>query len=227
MDTHNFKTIAKYHGPLKQKFGVPRQAGLVEELAGQIVFAEEYRNKDALRGLGDFSHLWLIWVFSENKAQEKFKASVRPPRLGGDKTLGVWATRSPNRPNQIGLSAVELESIELDSPDGPIIHVKGADLVDGTPILDIKPYLPYADIISGADGGFAQVKPEGALRIVWQTANPFESEDSKVLESVLANDPRPAYQDDPERIYGMTYQDKNIKFKVKDDSLFIVQVEDE
>ncbi len=220
------KIIARYEGPLSQKFGVPRQAGIVEEIPGRIIFEPDYRDKQAFRGLEEFSHLWLIWVFSENKIQDKFKPTIRPPRLKGVKRIGVWASRSPNRPNPIGLSAVKIESIDWDNELGPVISVSGADLVDGTPILDIKPYIVYADSIEGAKSGFAQEKPSEKLDITWGIESPFSVNDTAVLENILKQDPRPAYQDDANRVYGMEFMDKNIKFNVVDSKLTILEVEE-
>lgn len=220
------KIIARYEGPLSQKFGVPRQAGIVEEIPGRIIFEPDYRDKQAFRGLEEFSHLWLIWVFSENKIQDKFKPTIRPPRLKGVKRIGVWASRSPNRPNPIGLSAVKIESIDWDNELGPVISVSGADLVDGTPILDIKPYIVYADSIEGAKSGFAQEKPSEKLDITWGIESPFSTKDTAVLENILKQDPRPAYQDDPDRVYGMEYMGKNIRFKVAESELVILDVEE-
>lgn len=224
-DNYNFKVIAHYEGQLKQKFGVPRQAGLAKDLKGRIVFEKEYRDRSAFRGLETRSHIWLIFVFSENKAQTKFKPTVRPPRLGGDKRMGVFATRSPNRPNRIGLSAVKIDKLVWDDDLGPLIYVSGADLVDKTPILDIKPYIPYADSIETAQAGVFSNKPQEKLETVFKTDNIFNAEDTKAIKEVLAQDPRPSYQDDSDREYGFIYKDYNLVFKVKDNAAYVIRIE--
>ena len=248
MEKYNFKKIAEYKGRLIQKFAVPRQAGLVNELEGEIVFSEDYWDKAAFKGLEDISHIWLIYLFSENPDQEKFRPTVRPPRLKGDERMGVWATRSPNRPNRIGLSSVKLKSINWEKNRGPVLKVLGADLVDGTPILDIKPYIPYADIHDDARGGFAQEEPEKEkLKVFWNLDNSSEksekayddidcsngkalelesisASDRQTLEALLSLDPRPAYQNDAERIYGFTFLPYEIKFRVEAKNLYIVSV---
>ena len=220
-----FRTIAVIRTDFPSKFGVPRQSGLVDELVGTVVFEPEYRNREALRGIEEFSHLWLIWLFSENPENKKFAPTVRPPRLGGNVRMGVWATRSPFRPNPIGLSCVRLDHVELDTPDGPVIVVRGADLVDGTPILDIKPYLPFAESHPDARGGFTrQTSVEKPLEVVMpddfrQLWNP---EQLAALRKILSQDPRPRYQDDPERIYGMEFAGRNVKFRIDDGRVFIL-----
>lgn len=211
--------IAYYHGAMKEKFGIPRQPGLVEGLFGQIIFEAEFKNEAALRGLDDFSHIWLIWGFSESQSSE-FRPTVRPPRLHGNERMGVFATRSPFRPNSLGLSAVKLVGIE----DGKIL-VAGADLMDGTPIFDIKPYLPYTDQIPEATGGFASERPsQERLAVLWPEELRGVLEDEVVVTHLLAQDPRPAYQDDSERVYGMRYGDWNIRFRVKDKTLTVVEL---
>lgn len=219
------KVIARIQSAFPEKFGIPRQSGLVEELSAKIVFEPEYRSPESVRGLEEFSHVWLIWEFSET-ARDTWSPTVRPPRLGGNQRIGVFATRSPYRPNPIGLSCVKLERVETDGKLGPVIHVKGADLMDGTPIYDIKPYLPYADCHPDAVGGFAAERPEGGLKVnipqPWSAMIP-EGERA-ALEGVLAQDPRPAYQRDPERSYGLTFAGLEVRFKVEEDVLTVCQV---
>lgn len=219
------KPIAHIRTDFGTKFGVPRQSGVVDALTARIVFQPEYRNPDALRGLTDFSHLWLIWHFSEVK-QEGWSPTVRPPRLGGNTRMGVFATRSPYRPNPIGLSSVRLVAVDLDTPDGPVITVAGADLMDGTPILDIKPYLAYTDSHPEAAGGFVtgltdrsvQVQcPEELLATLPEEVRPR-------LLAVLAHDPRPTYQNDPDRVYGMDFAGHNVRFTVADGVLTVVEI---
>ena len=220
------KIIARMRTGFSGKFGIPRQSGLVPSLPGEIVFEPAYRNADALRGLEDFSHLWLIWEFSEAR-REDWSPTVRPPRLGGNRRMGVFATRSPFRPNPIGLSCVKLEEILWRTDQGPVLRVSGADLLDGTPLYDIKPYLPYTDSRPEARGGFA----EGVMG--WRLTVDFpgdllqnlpEAIRSTVLD-LLAQDPRPSYQHDPERIYGMEYAGWNIRFTVAGDQLTVRSVE--
>ena len=214
--------IAHIETAFPSKFGIPRQSGLVPQLRGTIVFEEEYRNPDAVRGLEGYSHLWLIWQFSQafknGGGEGGWSPTVRPPRLGGNKRIGVFATRSPNRPNAIGLSSVEIESIEYSSNRGPLIHVRGADLLDGTPIFDIKPYLPFTDSHPDARGGFADEKKDYALSV----SDPedllavLSEEDREAVTEVLSEDPRPSYQSDPDREYGMEYGRWEIRFTVDD-----------
>lgn len=220
------KTIAHIYTDFPEKFGIPRQSGLVDALQGRIVFEPEYRNPDALRGLSEFSHLWLIWDFSEAHV-ERWSPTVRPPRLGGNKRMGVFATRSPFRPNPIGLSSVRLLGVEQDPIQGPVLLVSGADLMDQTPIYDIKPYLPYTDCHLDALGGFTdpladrtlEVEfPEGLLQLI-----PVEKRDA--LLAILAQDPRPSYQKDPERVYGVSFAQFDIRFTVKSSKLTVFQVE--
>lgn len=216
--------IAHIRSDFPTKFGVPRQAGLVEELRAKIVFAPPYCVPEALRGIEGFSHLWLIWEFSKNKG--KWSPTVRPPRLGGNQRMGVFATRSPFRPNPIGLSCVKLEGVEPDGPDGPVLVVSGADLVDGTPIFDIKPYVPYADCRPEAVGGFAASAPEGALAvdIPPHLLERVRSDCRAALAGVLAQDPRPHYQDDPNRVYGFGFAGLEVRFRVADGVLTVVDV---
>lgn len=211
------KIIAHIQTDFDTKFGIPRQSGLVPELTGRIVFEPEYRNPDALRGLEGFSHLWLIWDFSEAH-REEWSPTVRPPRLGGNVRMGVFATRSPFRPNPIGLSCVEIDGIELNSPDGPIIRVKGADLMNGTPIYDIKPYLPFADSHPEARGGYTdQTKEQPSLAVEFapEVVALYPELKLESLRRVLSQDPRPHYQHDEDRIYGMDFGGKNFHFSIK------------
>lgn len=222
------KIIAHIQTDFKTKFGVPRQSGLVEELKGRVVFEPAYRNPDAVRGLEDFSHIWLIWQFS-GAIRQDWSPTVRPPRLGGNTRLGVFATRSPFRPNPIGLSCVKLEGIETDPSLGPVLVVKGADLMDGTPIYDIKPYLPYADCKPEAAGGFTAAVPRRELTVLFDGAfkNRMPADMAEALEGVLRQDPRPSYQNDPERIYGFVFGGFEVKFRVSDTVLTVVDLQPE
>ena len=217
--------IAHIRSEFPSKFGVPRQAGLVEGLRASVVFEPPCRVADALRGIEGFSHLWLIWEFSENK-KAGWSPTVRPPRLGGNQRMGVFATRSPFRPNPLGLSCVKLEKVELSALDGPVLWVSGADLVDGTPILDIKPYLPYADCRPEAVGGFAGEAPEGRLTVdiprSLLSRVPENCRDA--LRGVLAQDPRPPYQDDPDRVYGFGFAGLEVQFRVGNGVLTVVDI---
>lgn len=219
------KPIAHIRNDLKTKFGVPRQSGLAKSLVSKIVFEPEFRVDDALRGLEDFSHVWLIWGFSEAK-RDDWSPTVRPPRLGGNERLGVFATRSPYRPNSLALSCVKLETIERDQELGSVLVVSGADLMNGTPIYDVKPYLPYADAIPDARGGFA---PDGGktLEVVCDEGviSKLPTEKRSALFELLSRDPRPQYHDDKERVYGMTYGDFEVKFRVDGKTLFIISIE--
>ena len=226
MDTYELKIIARIHTDLPEKFGLPRQSGLIPELRGRIVFEPEYRNTDAVRGVDGYSHLWLIWQFSK-AVRDTWSPLVRPPRLGGNEKMGVFATRSPFRPNALGLSSVELEKVEMDRELGPVIYVRGVDLMDGTPIFDIKPYLAYADSHPDAVGGWTDVVQRKYLQVecgeeFLQKIHPSQHQ---ALLAVLANDPRPRYQDDPQRIYGLTFAAWNIKFRVEGETLYVVEVE--
>ena len=216
--------IAHIETAFPSKFGIPRQSGLVPSLRGTIVFEPEYRNPDAVRGLEGYSHLWLIWQFSQNfknaDTSSGWSPTVRPPRLGGNKRIGVFATRSPNRPNAIGLSSVEIESVEYTSDRGSLIHVRGADLLDGTPIFDIKPYLPFTDSHPDARGGFADEKKDYALTVSDPDGllSVLSDDDRAAVTEVLSEDPRPSYQSDPTREYGMEYGRYEIRFTVDDDN---------
>ena len=220
--------IAKMKSDFPEKFGIPRQSGLVKELQSTIIFEPEYRNSDALRGIEDFSHLWLIWQFSEN-IRTNWSPTVRPPRLGGNARIGVFATRSPFRPNNIGLSCVELIGIEHTQEYGTVIHVAGADLMDGTPIFDIKPYIPYSDCKPNATGGFTDTTARNTLSVNFPTnlltKLPREKQDAAI--GVLAQDPRPSYQKDPDRIYGLPFAGFDIKFKVAENHLTVVDIKEQ
>ena len=210
--------VALYHGALGSKFGIPRQSGLVPSLRGRIVFEPAYRNREALRGLEGFDRIWLIWGFSANKpAKGEWQPTVRPPRLGGNAALGVWATRSPYRPNPLGLSCVALESI-----DGMELVVRGADLMDGTPIYDIKPYVVYADSFPEARSGFAASAPESVLEVCIPASIDMDPRTRETLSALLSLDPRPAYQNEPGRVYGMPFGGKEVHFRVEDHTLTVI-----
>lgn len=219
------KTIAHINTVFPEKFGIPRQSGIVDT-PGYIVFEPPYNNPDAVRGLEEFSHIWLIWEFSESK-REDWSPTVRPPRLGGNTRVGVFASRSPFRPNPIGLSCVELEKIEIDPKQGPVLHVRGVDMLDGTPIFDIKPYLPYSEAKTEARGGFAHKVKDDSMDVFFvpETVENMPPEDIVTIEKLLSQDPRPHYQDDPERIYGMAYKDLEIKFRAEGMSIFVEKIE--
>ena len=224
-ETHTLRVIARIRSDFPTKFGVPRQSGLVEALKSTVVFEPPYRNPDALRGLESFSHIWLIWQFS-GAVRESWSPTVRPPRLGGNARMGVFATRSPFRPNPIGLSAVRLEGIDLHTPDGPVLRVAGADLMDGTPIYDIKPYLAYGDCIPEAGAGYTSSLPERLLEVDvperWLALVPQDRREA--LLGVLAHDPRPSYQRDPERVYGLSFAGLDVRFTVTGDVLTVCQI---
>lgn len=225
-ETIQMKIIARIHTDFAGKFGIPRQAGLVEALRAAVVFEPEYRNADALRGLEGFSHIWLIWQFSET-VRDTWSPTVRPPRLGGNVRMGVFATRSPYRPNAIGLSSVRLEGIRRDLKLGPILDVSGADLMDGTPILDIKPYLAYTDSHPEAAGGFTDPNEWKKLTVDFPTAllERVPEDRRAALIGVLEQDPRPSYQRDSERIYGLTFAGCNIRFTVRLGILTVLSTE--
>ena len=221
--------VAIFHSPLTSKFGIPKQAGVVDNLEGTIVFEKAYRNPDALRGIESFDYLWLIWQFSANK-HEATSLMVRPPRLGGNEKVGVFASRSPFRPNAIGLSSVRLKSVEWDTPQGPVLHVLGADLMDGTPIYDIKPYITYADSHPDARSGFVDTHswtrlevelPESVIQRL-KTDCAFTDSDIQQLVRVLEEDPRPQYHHDPAKIYGMPFKGTDIHFRVSDGKVLII-----
>ena len=219
------RIIAHIHSDFPTKFGIPRQSGLIHELKAAVVFEPEYRNPDALRGLEGYTHIWLIWQFSET-ARQGWSPTVRPPRLGGNTRMGVFASRSPFRPNPVGLSSVRLERIELQSPFGPILHVAGADLMDNTPIYDIKPYLPYVDCHPDAAGGFALQSHEGFLQVNVPSGllERIPPDRRDALLAVLAQDPRPAYQNTPDRVYGMEYAGFEIRFTVSGHTLTVCEI---
>lgn len=226
MIEHKIKVIAHIKTDFKEKFGIPRQSGVVPELIGKIILEKEYRDINAVRGLEDFSHIWLLWQFSENTNNECFP-TIRPPRLGGEERVGVFATRSPFRPNSIGLSSVELDHIELTANDGPVIYVKGADLLDGTPIYDIKPYIPYTDSHAEAKCSFAKSEWERKLEVDFpkEVLNEIEKEKQKSLINILAQDPRPAYKEDSDHIYTMAFADCQVSFTVKNKTLKVLNVQ--
>ncbi len=218
--------IARIYTDFKEKFGIPRQSGIADELEARIVFEPKYRVPEALRGIDGYSHLWLIWQFSEARRDE-WSATVRPPRLGGNKRMGVFATRSPYRPNPIGLSSVRLARIEHTDSEGDVLIVKGADILNGTPIYDIKPYLAYTDSHPEAAGGFITGLTDRSVQVVCDpallTCLPEETRQS--LLAVLAHDPRPTYQKDPERVYGMEFAGYNVRFTVSEGVLTVIAVE--
>lgn len=226
MDLPQFHIIAHIENDFTAKFAIPRQSGLVDSVISRIVFTPEYRNETALRGMEGYSHLWLLWVFSQ-AIREHWSPTVLPPRLGGKTRMGVFATRSPFRPNPIGLSSVRLHGIDLYSPDGPVLYVAGADLMDGTPILDIKPYLAYTDSHPDAKGGFSDPVRDYALEVQFPPALlaqvPEHLRESAI--AILAQDPRPSYQHDPERIYGAAFGGWDFRFQVRDNVLTVVEVE--
>lgn len=215
------KIIARISTPFKTKFGIPRQSGVTPDVKGEIMFEPDYREIEAVRGLEGFSHIWLIWCFSES-VSDKWSPTVRPPRLGGNVRMGVFATRSPFRPNPIGLSSVVLERIEYTDDRGPVLHVRGADLMDGTPIFDIKPYVAYADSHPDASGGFTDTAKFKKLCV--ELGDGVTPPLSEGLIEVLENDPRPRYHDDPERVYGMEYDGREVKFRVRGDTLTVIEI---
>ncbi|MBQ4050895.1 MAG: tRNA (N6-threonylcarbamoyladenosine(37)-N6)-methyltransferase TrmO [Oscillospiraceae bacterium] len=225
-DTVSMQIIARIRSEFPEKFGIPRQAGLVDALKATIVFEPEYRKPEAFRGLEGYSHIWILWQFSE-AVRKDWSPTVRPPRLGGNTRMGVFATRSPFRPNAIGLSSVKLDSIEIDPELGPVLHVSGADLMNGTPIFDVKPYLAYTDSHPDALGGFALQQKEGVLRVEFpaELMEKVPEARREGLTAVLAQDPRPAYQNVPDRVYGMSFGGVEVKFTVKDDLLTVTAVE--
>ncbi len=220
------KIIAYAYTQFPSKFGIPRQSNLVKELKGTIILEPEFRNPDVFRGLDGFSHLWLLWKFSET-TREQWSPLVRPPRLGGNEYRGIFATRSPFRPNPIGLSSVKLERIEMHETLGPILHILGADLMNHTPIYDIKPYLPYTDSHPDATGGFTEDTNRYCLEVEFLDHLTHKLSPSEVtnIREILAQDPRPAYQKDPERIYGFEYAGYEIKFKVQNEKLTVCQID--
>ena len=221
----SMKIIARIHTDFPTKFGIPRQSGLVEDLKSYIVFEPEYRDENALRGIEQFSHLWLIWQFSE-AVREDWSPTVRPPRLGGNKRIGVFATRSPFRPNAIGLSSVKLEGVRMDPRLGPVLDLSCADLMDGTPILDIKPYIPFSDAHPDASDGYTAQTITHQLHVSFpeELMQKVPADKQKALLGVLSQDPRPSYQDDPQRIYGLPFAGMEIRFRVDGDLLTVAEV---
>lgn len=219
------RAIARMKSDFPTKFGIPRQSGLVEDLRSTIIFEPDYRNPDALRGIDGYSHLWLIWQFSETLRQD-WSPTVRPPRLGGNTRMGVFATRSPFRPNSLGLSCVRLLNVEETKDYGTVLHVGGADLMDGTPIFDIKPYIPYGDMHADARGGFTEQAGDFLLHVHFpsELMNHIPTEKRDALLGVLEHDPRPAYQRSPERIYGLSFAGHNIRFQVKETELWVIDI---
>ena len=217
------KVIARIRNAYEEKFGIPRQSGLAEEVVSAVVFEPEFRVDEALRGIDDFSHLWLLWGFDRTE-RETWSPTVRPPRLGGNRRVGVFATRSPFRPNAIGLSCVRLLGLEK-TPEGTVLKVAGADLMNGTPIYDIKPYLPYADCRPEATGGFTDTSEKRRVQVVIpeETGKGLSETEKKALEAVLREDPRPAYQEDPDRVYGFRFGGRNIRFRVADGVLTVLE----
>lgn len=225
MNNVTIQIIARMKSDFSTKFGIPRQSGLVESLRSTIVFEPEFRNTDALRGLTDFSHLWIIWQFSE-AVRKDWSPTVRPPRLGGNTRLGVFATRSPYRPNNLGLSSVKIIDIEDTQEFGTVIHVAGADLMDGTPIFDIKPYIPYSDCHADATGGFTDSADDFVLEVEfpYMLLDKIPQDKHSALIGVLSHDPRPSYQKDPERIYGLNFAGFDVRFTVRDKTLTVCDV---
>lgn len=224
----NIEPVAFFHSPLTSKFGIPRQSGLAPTLEGRIVFTPEYRHAEAVRGLEQFDYLWLIWEFSDNRGKRREKRgenlTVRPPRLGGNERVGVFASRSPFRPNHLGLSCVHINKIEVSATEGPVIYVTGADLMDGTPIYDVKPYVAYADAHPEARSGFVDQHQWEPLRVEVpaEVASLFTADEEAALKEVLAQDPRPRYHDDPERVYGMPYAGRDVKFRIVDGVVLVI-----
>ena len=226
MEEWTLRPIARIQSDFSEKFGIPRQSGLVEALRARVVFAPEYRVREAFRGLEGFTHIWLVWGFSQN-VEAGWSPTVRPPRLGGNVRMGVFATRSPFRPNPIGLSCVELLEVDHGAPDGPALVVGGADLLDGTPIFDVKPYVPHADCRPQARGGFADAHREDRLAVDFppQLEALVPPDKREALRGVLAGDPRPSYQRDPQRLYGLGFAGLQVRFTVEDGVLHVRQVE--
>ena len=220
-----YTPIARLHSDFPEKFGLPRQSGLVSSLKSYIFFEPKYRIREAFRGLEEYSHIWIIWEFSRSKDKE-WSPTVRPPKLGGNKRMGVFATRSPFRPNPIGLSAVRLEKIDFDCPDAPVLTVSGCDIMDNTPVLDIKPYLPYADAYPDALSGFALTEKEGSLSVEFplELLERIPYEKRQGLTEILKQDPRPAYQSDPKRAYAMEFGEAEVHFRVRENILTVIDV---
>lgn len=226
MEQAAMKIIAHIRSDFPTKFGIPRQSGLVKDLTAQIVFTPEYRVPEAVRGLEDFSHIWLIWQFSK-AVREDWSPTVRPPRLGGNTRMGVFATRSPFRPNAIGLSCVKLLAVAPSTPEGPVLTVAGADLMDGTPIFDIKPYIPYADCQPEATGGFTDTAKDFLLDVEFPPELLLRIPENRraALHGVLSHDPRPSYQHSPQRVYGMAFGNFDVRFRVEGSTLYVVDIQ--
>ena len=226
METVEFRVIAHIENDYKEKFGIPRQSGLVESLVSRIVFEPEYRNPEAFRGIEGYSHLWLLWHFSEADRGEEWSPTVRPPRLGGNTRVGVFATRSPFRPNSMGMSSVKLEKFEADKNLGPVLYVSGADLLDGTPIFDVKPYLAYVDSHPESKDGFALNQKEGTLFVEFpeELLAEVPVEKRQGLIELLSQDPRPQYQNNPERVYKMKFGAQEVWFRVEEDKLIVCKI---
>lgn len=227
------RPIAHINNDFPEKFGLPRQSGMAEHLISEIVMEEGFRQPDAFRGIENFSHLWLIWEFdlmgaALDEKEGRWSATVRPPKLGGNERVGVFATRSPNRPNRLGMTVVKLLSCEMTEDRGPVLKVSGADMKDGTAIYDIKPYVPFADCVGDATEGFTYAHKDERLEVVCGVPVPEELRGEKLyaLEEILALDPRPGYQDDPERIYAFTYGEYTVRFKVSEDKLTVTDIEE-
>lgn len=225
MDSVNIQIIARMESDFPTKFGIPRQSGLVEDLHSTIVFEPEFRNPDALRGITDYTHLWIIWQFSEAVRQD-WSPTVRPPRLGGNTRMGVFATRSPFRPNSLGMSCVKLLGVEQTQDKGTVLRVAGADLMNGTPIFDIKPYIPYSDCHTDASGGFTDTADHYLLEVDFpdDLLSLIAEDKRKALCGVLSHDPRPSYQRTPDRVYGISFADYNIRFTVDANTLYVKEV---
>lgn len=227
MKKFEIEQIAHIENGYVDKFGIPRQSGLASSVKSKIVFEEKFRNRDALRGIEEYSHLWLIWQFSK-ALRDDFTPTVRPPRLGGNTRVGVFATRSPFRPNNLGLTVVKLEAVEHIKEQGDVLIVSGADLLNGTPIFDIKPYIKYADSVEDAKSSFADDFSDYHLSVEFKEGfiDVISKTDLKEIEEILSNDPRPSYQNDPERIYNMDYKSYSISFKVENGTLYVVSLEE-
>ena len=228
MENVNIQVIARMKSDFPTKFGIPRQSGLVQQLHSTIIFEPEFRNADALRGLEDFSHLWIIWQFSE-AVRSDWSPTIRPPRLGGNTRLGVFASRSPFRPNSLGLSSVKILGLEQTAKFGTVIHVAGADLMDGTPIFDIKPYIPYSDCHPEASGGFTDTADDFILdvNIPEQLLQILPEGKREAAIGILSHDPRPSYQRKPERIYGISFAGFNIRFQVQENKLQVIEIKED
>lgn len=226
MEKYEMKPIARIYTDFPDKFGIPRQSGIVKELKGRVVFEPPYRDYRAVKELSEYSHIWILWLFSRSE-REEWSPTVRPPRLGGNTRVGVFATRSPYRPNPIGMSAVKLDRVVVDEGLGPVLEVSGIDIVDGTPILDIKPYLSFADSYPGAVCGFADRLYGRSLKVIIpdSISKTIPDDLTATLRGLLAEDPRPRYQNDPERVYGFAFSKYEVKFKVDGDVLTVISVE--